>query len=592
MQDKQQVIDMLMYLKGTGNVEISKNANQVINFNEWFWQEQIYFVAGMDNKPTKRTVNSDFTKKRYIFIDIDVRNDYLNKYGKILSDEELELEIGKIKEVLDTNSFDYQILVHSGNGIHIYFCWWEEEFTADEYSHGVSYFIQVLDPFLAPLWYRVDAACKNISRLSRLPWSINTRNKVGKYNMWPASVDILYMNLETESMYFAFLKSFADKYEDQQNKIREARNAFVMQPDINGDGDIWAEINRIPLTNIIWHIWNVEVLDRWWDNVAISEWHKNMWAYWYKPNNILINTWSSMITHQEKSYFTMYELVLLEKFAWDKKATVDFFKDKFNISPKAIAVKKVETAIKKVEPVQDAWLIAYMYPSPFEDFVCLLSWEYAVISAATNSGKTSFVHNVMNRQITDWHSCFYINLEFTVADIAKKKWLDINGKNKADLSENMSTLTEEEKQSLHDFVKSYLARFDYIDKPNGIWCKEFMEILMNTIDSWYIFIVIDTIDKIENDVWKWFADYDMFLGSTLQKICQDYNVCIIGIKHTNKAWVIGGTYSVQTQAKHIVFIDRDTENNDTTFKLLKDKSTGYKEIICVWEKWEFVKTEY
>lgn len=589
MQDRQQVIDMLMYLKGSWNVEISKNANQLINFNEWFWAEQVYFVAGMDKKPTGRCGNNDFTKKRYIFIDIDIRNDYLTKNEVVLTDEELDKEIAIIKERLDSNNFDYQILVHSGNWLHIYFCSDEMEISQDEYRNWVEYFISMLDFHLEPIWYRVDSACKNISRLSRLPWSINTRNKAWKYNAWNKEVEILYMNLETKSIWFDFLKEFASKQVEQQEKIREARNAFVTQSNVHGDWDVWVEINRIPMTSVIWDVWNVEIIDRWIDNVAISEWHKNMWAYWYKPNNIIINTWSSLIKNKDKSFFTVFELICLEKFNGNKKHAIEYFKEKFNISPRQASEKRVDRAISEIQPVHTEWPIAFMYPYPFEDFVCILSWEYCVISAATNSWKSSFIHHIMNRQIDDWHSCFYINLEFTIEDIAKKKWLDINNKTKSDLSSNASTLTEEEQRSLKEFVLKYTSRFDYVDKPDWMWCKEFMELITNVVSRWYNFIIVDTVDKVDNDMGLWFAQYDMYLWKMLQKICQDFNVAIVWIKHTNKKWDIWWTYSVQTQAKHIVFIERDFDWNQTIFKLQKDKSVWYKEIEVVRERWEFVK---
>jgi hypothetical protein len=69
----------------------------------------------MDEKPTKRTGNADFTKKRYVFIDIDIRNEYLIKNSVVLTDEQLDEEISKIIKALDEKSVDYQILVHSGN---------------------------------------------------------------------------------------------------------------------------------------------------------------------------------------------------------------------------------------------------------------------------------------------------------------------------------------------------------------------------------------------------------------------------------------------------------------------------------------------
>lgn len=587
MQDKQQVIDMLMYLKWSWHVEISKDANYVSTFNESYWKEQIYFVAGMDNKPTKRSGNADFTKKRYVFIDIDIRNEYLQNNWVVLSDEELDVEIGKIKDCLDKNSIDYQILVHSWNWVHMYLCWEEEEFTPKEYSDGVCKLIETIDYVLSPIWYSVDDACKNISRLSRLPWSINTRKKSVRdysYDMWNFEVKILHIDLASISIYFSLLKSMWKSYAEEQDKIRQARTQYISQN--TSSDDMWWEINKAPIWDIVGMIWWLEVIDRWLDNTAIWEWHKNMWAYRYKPYNLLVNTWSSRIT-SGKNYYTPYELVLNEYCGWDVKRTMEFFHEKFGIDtdrrPNTMSL------VPSTNPVEERWLKAYMYPHPFEDFVCILSWEFALVSASTNSWKSSFLHAMMQKQIDDWKQCFYVNLEFTIDDIARTKWLNINWKKKSDLSIDHSTLTESERASLDNFVRTYTSRFDYIDKPDGIWYKDFMQLIIQKAESAYEFIVVDTLDKITNDAWVWFAEFDMLLAKSLQKICQDYNIVIVWIKHTNKKWEIWWTYNIQTQAKHTVFIERDYEWWATTFKLLKDKNTSNIEIDVNWVRWEYVK---
>jgi hypothetical protein len=346
---------------------------------------------------------------------------------------------------------------------------------------------------------------------------------------------------------------------------------------------MWKEVNAVPIWDIVWMIRWVEVIDRWLDNTALWEWHKNMWAYRYKPYNLLVNTGSSRIVSW-KNYYTPYELVLNEYCGWDVKRTLEFFKEKFWID-----TSKKNNLVLATNPVEERWLKAFMYPHPFEELVCILSWEFALISASTNSWKTWFVHLVMQKQIADGRQCFYINLEFTIEDIARTKWLNIHWKKKSDLSIDNSTLTREERDSLDDFVKTYISKFDYVDKPDWIGYKDFMELIIQKAESAYEFIIVDTLDKITNDIWVWFAEFDMLLAKSLQKICQDYNIAIVWIKHTNKKWEIWWTYNIQTQAKHTVFIQRDYDWWTTVFKLLKDKNTSNVEVEVNWVKWEYVK---
>ena len=85
------------------------------------------------------------------------------------------------------------------------------------------------------------------------------------------------------------------------------------------------------------------MMDKWLDNVALREDKKNMWAYRYKPHNVTVNTWSSMIK-TDKNYFTSYELVYYEYANQDKKQTLEYFKSRYWIQ---IEDKQNKTEIQK-----------------------------------------------------------------------------------------------------------------------------------------------------------------------------------------------------------------------------------------------------
>jgi len=61
-----------------------------------------------------------------------------------------------------------------------------------------------------------------------------------------------------------------------------------------------------------------------------------MGAYVYKPNNIVVETGSSLIKHKEVHIFTPRRLALYEMFDGDKKRTMQFFKDKYHVEPREV----------------------------------------------------------------------------------------------------------------------------------------------------------------------------------------------------------------------------------------------------------------
>ena len=79
--------------------------------------------------------------------------------------------------------------------------------------------------------------------------------------------------------------------------------------------------------------------------------------------------------------------------------------------------------------------IAIDYPSEaFDEFECILTGELATIIAESNSWKTTFALDMIERNAKKWVKGFYINLEFPIETMWQSRWLWLHGKSKRDLS--------------------------------------------------------------------------------------------------------------------------------------------------------------
>jgi KaiC/GvpD/RAD55 family RecA-like ATPase len=53
----------------------------------------------------------------------------------------------------------------------------------------------------------------------------------------------------------------------------------------------------------------------------------------------------------------------------------------------------------------------------------MMSGELITVVAESNSGKTTFAMDIINRNSKLGRKCFYINLEFAIDTMRKSRWL-------------------------------------------------------------------------------------------------------------------------------------------------------------------------
>lgn len=568
--------EFIDYLKWSSFVEYN-NLNAIVDPSKD--KSNIYFCCWLWEKLSRRCNDDDINTKKYFLVDVDIRLEYFQKTWEVISQVDLVKEIWNIVKILNDSWIDdYTALVDSGNGLHIYFCWNERTFDKKIYANGVSYIYNQIDTIIASTWYKCDKSTCNIARISRLPWTINPRIKQKKnaitkeieilWDLWSVECEILKFQPQVSEL-FERIEKYAEEYEKEIQIDREAQKQIknIIKSDYKKSDDIRSQINNIPAHEIATDIWGVTLLDRWLDNVALSEWHKNMWAYWYKPHNVIVNTWSSLIK-TDKSYFTPYELIYYELMDQDKKRTVDYFKDKYNIitedKPKWIQIPKIK--------YEKEW---YIYPNnTFDAFDCVMSWELVTIVAESNSWKTTFAMDIIQVNAQRGKKCFYINLEFPIETMRQSRRLYINGKKKRNMTD-IDPLSSGEKIKMDSYVESKLKQFDYHNDPNWMQLEDIISMILKKKKEWYWLFVIDTFSRITGNLDTKIAHTSQNKTmELLQELCQNTGVCIVLLHHTNKKWEFEWSQKIMDLSNVFIMMTKDEDmswKKITKFALTKDK---------------------
>lgn len=571
-------IELLKHLKWTSEIEFN-NLTHKLSYNECMGKNNVYFVAWLAEKINKRASDDDIKTKKYLCVDIDIRMDYYNKHKEVLSQDELNNQIVSIVSLLNKSSefWDYCWLVESGNWLHIYYSWEERTFDKQVYANWVKYVYYMINEIIKPSWFVCDPACHNLARIMRVPWSINPRVKKKKENnvditlwdMWPYECNVIDF-IERKSQCFWMLEELSSRYKEEEKKEKED---LVIVKDIVRNqykkwDDIREEINNIPAVEVACDIRWVSVVDRGLESVALSEWHKNMWAYWYKPHNVIVNTGSSLIKTKEKPYFTTYELVYYEYANKDWKQTVDYFKDKYWIKSK----QETNKIIIEEKQYEKQW---YIYPSEiFDPFDCIMSWELVTIVARSNSGKTTFAMDIIQANANRWKKGFYINLEFNIRTVWESKWLFLNGKKKRNLTD-IDPLSEQDKNNMNWYVDSMLKKFDYYNAPDWLDLNSLVELIKNKYEEWYWLMVLDTFSRIKWNLESAIAHTSQNKSmEVLQELCQKTWLTLISLHHTNKKWEFEGSQKIMDLSNVFITMTQEEDidwNKKTIFDLSKDK---------------------
>ena len=238
--------------------------------------------------------------------------------------------------------------------------------------------------------------------------------------------------------------------------------------------------------------------------------------------------------------------------------------------------------------------IAIDYPSEaFDEFECILTGELATIIAESNSWKTTFALDMIERNAKKWVKGFYINLEFPIETMWQSRWLWLHGKSKRDLSGEW-TLTETEKKDMEKYVNEKLNQFKYYNSPNWITLPKLKQIIEISALEWYQLFVIDTFSRILGNLEKDSRQNQNKCMEELQELAQRLNIAIVMLHHTNRTWTWEGSQKIMDLSNVFIMITKENEwipweDEYRTYKLMKDKYVVYKELDIYYYWWKYVK---
>lgn len=237
----------------------------------------------------------------------------------------------------------------------------------------------------------------------------------------------------------------------------------------------------------------------------------------------------------------------------------------------------------------------FVFPSenfnkPQNDFGVMMSWELVTVVAESNSGKTTFAMDIIDKNSKLGRKCFYINLEFAIDTMRKSRWLWLNWKKKENLTD-LNPLTPEEEKQMNDYVSENLKKFDYYNDPNWISLANLNKLISEKAMEWYELFVIDTFSRIE---WNLNSQTARTMQNksmeVLQELAQRLDIVIIVLHHTNRQWTWEWSQKIMDLSNMFIVIEKDIDGEFEEYrryKLMKDKFTANKEVELYYHGWKY-----
>lgn len=236
--------------------------------------------------------------------------------------------------------------------------------------------------------------------------------------------------------------------------------------------------------------------------------------------------------------------------------------------------------------------IAIDYPGEaFDEFECIMTWELATIIAETNSWKTTFALDMIDRNSKKWIKGFYFNLEFAIETMWQSRWLWFHGKTKKDLTEDWN-LTEEEIKDMEEYINNNLSKFQYFNSPNWISLQKLEQIIEVAAMDGFKFFIVDTFSRIHGNLEKDSRNSQNKCMEELQELAQRLNVAIIMLHHTNRQWTREWSQKIMDLSNVFIMITKEEDwewQEYRKYKLLKDKFVVNKEVDVYYYWWKYVK---
>jgi len=297
---------------------ITEISNRFVNFggldvydNVISSNQDLYFVSFIpvnDYKKYKGKRTKDCYVKwtTYFKADFDIRSMLYEHEWIVISDETL-MEYGKmIESWLQSDDLlrTYNAIINSGNWFHFYWIWKEIEIDAETYSNAAWKLLERIKNIFFQKWLAElypDFYCSNISRLMRLPGSMNHKNK---YGLDPKEVKLLYY-FDADSELVSKLPEIWKKADEKE--FERVTNAIsLMNKGKNEiyiyDNPLYVAINdRLNIAELVCNYTWWKLAENWKNFISNRDWWYTG-AYVIPDLNIVVHKW----TPHFSDYFPVY----------------------------------------------------------------------------------------------------------------------------------------------------------------------------------------------------------------------------------------------------------------------------------------------
>lgn len=235
---------------------------------------------------------------------------------------------------------------------------------------------------------------------------------------------------------------------------------------------------------------------------------------------------------------------------------------------------------------------AIQYPSEaFDDFECIMTGELATIIAESNSWKTTFALDMIERNASRGIKGFYINLEFPIETMWQSRWLWFHNKTKKDLTDDGS-LTDAEIKDMEGYINSNLNKFKYYNSPNWITLPKLEQIIeIGAMDGYQLFVV-DTFSRIQGNLEKDARNNQNKCMEELQELAQRLGIAIVMLHHTNRSGTWEGSQKIMDLSNVFIVITKEEDGEWVeyrNYKLMKDKYVVNKEVDVYYYGGKYVR---
>lgn len=488
--------------------------------------KDIYYLWGVSPNLTSRAKDDDVIEKNYFAIDIDIRREYKEKYGKVLSQDELKAEIEKIKDMISQDHVFNQrsYIICSGNGMHILYLGKSSTYDKQEYKDGVKYIYKMFsDKFWDKTIYTIDTACATLWRLLRLPWSVNTKTEYKDAGIENTLCEIMYEQ-EVESELVNKIKEYNEYIEmlvseaDMEIPLPKKANTQYSKR-INTT--LIDEINRQSLSELVCEYTGRSLTEdgknfKWGNN------DENKWCFMSdKHDNVLIIEWSPHIPNPNNlDGHTTYTFIrdvfcswndaktferAKKRYPWIKQAKQniedvidyhDHFLSYWDVLERAVKERRsldIDTTCKYGIKILDEFL-GWILPS-----------ELVVVWADSGIGKTELAYTISLENAMRGKKVMLFGLEGDINEIALRDMQKhiSNESNtpintisyRFNLDKSIYKLEDKILRDLNSEVKNNLLIFNKIEIPTLDFIRRIIEKAKDDVDL----IVIDHLHYIHLD---------------------------------------------------------------------------------------------